>query len=177
MLLKGARLITYGAVLVAFGVLAVLVSVYTPFGKRVLFLFSGLPVLVASRLAGLKAGISVYSATGLLLLLTVRPLSGAGYLLLSGAVPLIVSVPGVAMVSAGAITFLLSLAYLGLGVKFFGLPFNLVLERLAVAAPWLDPRVSVSLAILLLCMLYPLVLRSLSRELAEHWLFKQIFKP
>lgn len=177
MLLKGTKLITYGAVLVSFGVIMVLISTYTPFGKRVLFLTSGLPVLFAVRLAGLRAGAAVYAATALLLLFSVQPLKGVGYLLVAGGVPILISIPALNILAEVLLTFLFSMAYLGIGSAFLGLSIESLLKGIGYWIPWLDARVSAALAVLALSFLYPFLLHILSRELESHWLFREIFKP
>ena len=177
MLLRGSRLITYGAVLVAAGVILVLISAYTPFGRRTLFLVSGIPVLIAARISGARGSLMVYGATGLILLLLIQPVKGIGYLLLAGAVPLLMTVPGINLLAVGAAAFILSLAYLGLGIKLLGLPVWGLLDQIGPWVSWIDPKLLALGVILLLSLLYPLALRMLGREIERHWSFKQIFKP
>ena len=175
MLLKGARLITYGAALAAIGIILVMISTYTPFGKRVLFLVSGLPVLLVGRLAGFKAGLTVYATTSLILLLLVHPLKGLGYLLLAGGVPLLMSLERIPGPALGAASFALSMAYLSVGFTMLGLPVDRVLAEIGPLLP-LDATLLGVSAVLILSLLYPVGLGVLQRGIEKHWAFKQIFR-
>ncbi len=177
MLLKGSRKITYGGVLVALGVAMALISVYTPFGKRVLFLASGLPVLTAAGVMGRRTGLAVYSATALLLLLWVNPFKAAGYLLLAGGVPLVLITPIRKVWLSGVATLLLGLTYIWISTAFFGLQTAALLARLKTWVPWMNPLGLGLGALSALSFLYPWSLRWVDREIRRHWAFKQIFKP
>ena len=177
MLLKGSRLITYAGVLVALGVGMVLISVYTPFGRRVLFLASGVPLLTAAAVMGRRAALAVYGATVLLLFLWVNPFKATGYLLLAGGAPLALILTAGNVWLSGIFTLLLSLTYLWVSTALFGIQLAVLLASLETWAPWVNPVMLGLGALTILSFLYPWSLRWFDSELRGHWAFKEIFKP
>ncbi len=179
MLLKGPRFITFGAVLVALGVIMVLISTYTPFGRRVLLLTSGVPVMIARNVAGKKGSASVYIVTAISLFFLVQPIKGLAYLLLAGGVPLFISVLEVPLLAQALMTAVLGIGYLAVAVKLLGLPLVQGYNTLAALLPWSDFQLSIAMGIALVtaCFVYPWGLRLLQRAIEKHWAFEQIFKP
>ncbi len=177
MLLKDSRLITYGGVLVAIGVGMALISVYTPFGKRVLFLASGVPLLTASAVMGRRAALAVYGATALLLFLWVNPFKAAGYLLLAGGAPLVLILTAGNVWVTGVLTLLLGLTYLWISTALFGIQLAALLASLERWVPWVNPVILALGALAVLSFLYPWSLHWFDSEIRRHWAFKHIFKP
>lgn len=176
MLLGVARRITIGAVLAALSVIMVLVATYTPIGKRLLFLLSGMPVLVAARIIGKQGSFMVYIVTGLLLEILIQPLRGIGYFLVTGGVALWLAVVSRRPIFAGLVTFALSLAYLSIITQVMGFPLAQAARAVSGVNPWLGSW-QFGLAVLFgLSFFYPLCLGLLQQAIERHWLFREIFK-
>ncbi|HWJ03068.1 MAG TPA: hypothetical protein VNU93_05270 [Verrucomicrobiae bacterium] len=176
MLLKGARFVAYGAVMVAVGVILVLISTYTPVGRRVLFLVSGIPVLLFGRLAGFRGSLVVYLTTGLVLLFLVHPQKGIGYLLVAGGVPLLTTWRTLPLAVLGLGTCILSAAYLGIGIEVLQLPVLSLLAEIGPSLP-VNPWLLACGLVVGLSFIYPWALLTLAREIEDHWVFKQTFQP
>jgi hypothetical protein len=179
MLLKGPRFLTYSAVLIALGVIMVLISTYTPIGRRVLFLLSGVPVMIASSTAGKRGSVSVYAITGIILLLLVQPIRGIAYLLVAGGVPLIIGLQAVPLLVQTFIAAFLGLCYLATAVKVIGLPLVEGYAKVTTMIPWWGFNSTIMIVIFLtvasLC--YVEGLKFLLRQIERHWVYKQVFKP
>ncbi|HZW84084.1 MAG TPA: hypothetical protein VFF14_11785 [Candidatus Deferrimicrobium sp.] len=179
MLLKGTRFLTYSAVLIALGIIMVLISTYTPIGRRVLLLLSGVPVMIAGSKAGKRGSVSVYAITGMILLLVVHPIRGIAYLLVAGGVPLVINLLAVPLLVQISITALLGFCYLTTAVKVMGLPIAEAFTKVTEMIPWLGFNSTVTGVIFLsvASLLYVEGLKFLLRQIERHWVYKHIFKP